>query len=271
MKKILAAAAIVAMTLPTVAFTDAAAGPGFTPSGDEVQTIDGSIASPTRFTDLEGGWPGLGRRVHNCSHGANGGIAYITPIDAEAIGGAFVIDNVVAAATTRDINTGEEQEADIDVFFYSELADCGGQGTPTTVGEYAAGGPGEVGFVPAGTRYAVIFTPTAINVTFTMRTWAPPVIDMAGTDLDLTIASGATVVWENTTDTYLQIRSEAAGFDSGSGPASGLRSGETFSHTFEVFFGDASFGYDITDDAGIVIASGTITVASGPGGGAPSA
>jgi hypothetical protein len=196
------------------------------PPGEELQTQSGSVALPTRFTS-GGGFPGLGRRVYNATQASNGVIAFIFDVDRETWGGAFVLGDVTDA-------TGE---GDLDVFFYDEMGDAG-VGAPTTTGEFATRGVGgEVGFVPEGSRKAVVFTYNALNSSFTYRGFAAPVISLATGDLDLTVAPGATVKWLNDTEDYAFVRHTPAEgdlvlFDSSPAQGTGIRVGDTFEHVF---------------------------------------
>lgn len=58
--------------------------------GEElIQETNGSILLLTRFTDGEGGWPGLVRRVYNASAATNGLIGYVINVDpATRMGGS---------------------------------------------------------------------------------------------------------------------------------------------------------------------------------------
>lgn len=206
-------------------------GPAHSPGGEEVQAIEGTIALPTRFTDLSTGFPGLGRRLFNCSQKTNGLISYIAPIDEDSWGGPFEITDVTAGATTPDI-----PDADIDVYIYEELADCEFPGaSPVTLAEYDSPGPGEVGFIPERARFAVLFTPTAFDAAFTMRLYAPPVINIGDGDFELSVGSGATVVFHNDTGDYAYVRAVDGSFDSSPGTATGIRNGDDFRHTFSTF------------------------------------
>lgn len=243
---------VFALVLPLLMVSVATAdqGPSHSPGGEEVQTIDGTIALPTRFIDLSGGFPGLGRRLFQCSHNTNGVVSYIAPIDERSWGGPFEITDVTASATTPDI-----PDADIDVFIYEELADCEFPGAaPVTLAEYDGPGPGEVGFIPERSRFAVIYTPTAFDAAFTMRLYSPPVINIGDGDFELAVGSGATVVFHNDTGDYAYVRAVDGSFDSSPGAATGIRNGDDFRRTFSTFSGTQVI--EIETSAG----TGTITV-----------
>ncbi len=250
MRAFLAAVAVSAIVLAGIP----AGASEFTPQGEEIQAVDGSIALPTRFTDGVGGWPGLVRRVYQASAATNGVIGYVFDVDATTWGGAFVLGNVKDA-------TGA---GNLDVFFYEAMGDAGGQEAPTVVGEYQTANKGEVGFVPEGARKAVVFTPDAVNATFTYTGYSAPVIDIGKESLDLTVPAGATVKWLNATADYTYVRHTPASgpalFDSSPKAGTGIRVGDTYSNIF-----DAVGTYTYTTSAG----NGTITVTEGPGVGAP--
>jgi plastocyanin len=228
------------------------------PHGAPVQTQNGSIAAPTRFTDAESGFPGLGRRLWLLNPATNGTVMHVFSIDPATWGGAFTINNVSDA-------TGS---GDIDVYFYSNLgsAEFPGATDVVTLAEYDTGGPGEVGFVPAGATRAIAFTANAVKATFTYTGYSAPVIALGTDTLDVTVPAGATVVWRNATGDYSYVRhvpSTANGkrlFDSSPGTATGLRNGERFSFTFE---NPGTYTYETS------VGTGTVTVGPGPGAGAP--
>jgi hypothetical protein len=216
MRRTLLLAVVAALALSVVPAS------GSQPPGRLEQQEQGSIMLFTRFTDLEGGWPGLGRRVWLCSAASNGAIAHIFEVWEETWGGMFVIDNV-------DDATGE---ANIQVYFYEEFGDCGGQAAPVTTGEFASNQPGEVGFVPDRTRKAVVFMPTGLNASFRYRGWAPPEIRLGQDSLDLTVVQGALVRWRNNTADYAYVRALDGSFHSSPGTGTGIPVGSRWAHTF---------------------------------------
>lgn len=226
----------------------------FQPPGQEVQTVSGSIALPTRFTDGVGGWPGLVRRVYQASAHSNGVIGYVFDVEPDTWGGAFVLGDV------KD-QTGA---GNIDVFFYSKMGDAGGTDAPITVGEYQTANKGEVGFVPEGATKAVVFTPDAINATFNYTGYSVPTLAIASAARDLTVPAGATIAWTNNTADYSYVRhtpaSGAALFDSSPKAGTGIRVGDTYEFTFDT---PGTYPYETSTGAG------TITVTDGPGTGAP--
>ena len=244
-----------AVAIAALAFAGSPAGAAdFEPVGEEWQNVSGSIALPTRFTDATGGWPGLVRRVYQASADTNGVIGYVFNVDPETWGGPFVLGDVVD-------QTGA---GNLDVYFYSHMGDAGGADAPTSVGEYQTADKGEVGFVPHGATKAVVFTADAINATFNYTGYIAPRIDLGLESLDLTVPAGATINWVNKTADYSFVRhTPATGkalFDSSPKPGTGLRVGDTFSHTFTEV---GTFPYATSTG------TGTITVIEGPGVGTP--
>ena len=228
---------------------------GAAPLGDETQTVPGTIAAPTRFTDGEGGFPGAGRRAYIVNPATNGTIMYVFDVDEATWGGQFVIDTVADA-------TGS---GDLDVYLYKSLGTLSTGTDPdvVTLAEYDTGGPGETGFIPPGTKKAIVFTPNAVRASFTYHGFTAPTISITSGG-DLTVPAGAFVNWVNDTADYSFVRHNAAKpvFNSSPGPASGLRKGEVFTYQFN---DKGTFAY--VTSAG----SGTITVVDGPGPGTPAA
>jgi plastocyanin len=234
-----------------------------TPSGTEKQKTTGTIALPTRFPDTangnaDRGWPGLARRVWAGASQSNGVIARIIDVDPATWGGKFVVDGVTDA-------TGA---ADLDVYFYSEMGDLGA-GTPGVVtAQYATVAKGgETGFVAPGSRRAIVFTSNGVNSSFTYTAFTTPRLTIGRDALDATVPLGTTLTWVNGTGDYTFVRHLPVGkqkkaFDSGSGPASGLRNGEAFSHTFTA---TGTYVYETS------LGQATITVVDGPGVGTPAA
>jgi len=165
-----------------------------TPTGAQVQDYAGAFKLPTRFTDGEGGWPGLGRKVYLAAEAADGVVADVFPVDPRAIGGSFEITDVADA-------TGAGQ---LDVFFYGHLASAA-DGTPETTGEFTGPAKGEKGFVPAGTRYAVVFSPNAVNPTFRFVAQSRPVVDLTALD-GVRLVEGATLGVRNDTGDYAAFK-----------------------------------------------------------------
>lgn len=228
----------------------------FQPTGEPLQNVSGSIALPTRFTDAEGGWPGLVRRVYQAHAGTNGVIGYVFDIDPSTWGGAFVLGDVAD-------QTGE---GNLDVFFYETMADAGGQNAPVTVAEYQTSNKGEIGYVPATAKKAIVFTPNAVRATFTYKAYAPEVVELGVESLDVTVPAGATVNWLNSTGDYSYVRHlptrGSALFDSSPKAGTGIRVGDTFSYIFEE---PGTYAYTTS------VGDGTITVTDGPGVGYPTA
>lgn len=228
----------------------------FEPDGAPVQALEGSVAVPTRFTNPEQGFPGLGRRLWLVDSKTNGSAMYVFDVDERSWGGAFVLDNV------EDL-TGE---ADLGIYLYSDFGNMevlAGGPVPVATAEYerrAAGG--EIGFVPPGTTKAIVFTYNGVGSTFTYRAWRAPQVSLADGDLNVTVPNGGYVQWVNDTGDYAWVRrtQTPGAFDSGSGPANGLRHGETFTARFAR---TGTFAYETSQG------SGTVTVVAGPGPGTP--
>lgn len=183
--------------------------------GRESGFVQGSIQFPTRFTDAEGGWPGLVRRVWNCSAATNGTIGYVADIFPESWGGYFATSEI-----SDDTGAG-----DLDVFFYSEFGDCGGQAAPVTLAEFQNDGP-ESGFVPEGATKAVFFTSDGVNLRFTYEDFEPPVLRITdGAAPALTVRPGTTIVFTNDGTDYLDLTSATLRIDR-AGPGRGIPVGE---------------------------------------------
>ncbi|MFP5218665.1 MAG: hypothetical protein ACLGIG_02855 [Actinomycetes bacterium] len=165
-----------------------------TPAGTQVQSYDGAFVAPTRFTDGEGGWPGLGRKVYLAAQAADGVVADVFPVDPRAVGGRFELGNVADA-------TGA---GNLDVFFYGDMASVA-DGTPVTTGEFASPEPGESGFVPQGTEYAIVFSPDAVRPTFTFTAFSRPVVDLTALD-GVTVVAGTTLGVLNDTGDYASFK-----------------------------------------------------------------
>lgn len=252
MRKLLAAGLMTLLAL-TIAVPPAGASQ---PLGSELQTVFGSVALPTRFTDVDNGYPGLGRRLWLANSNTNGSAMYVFAVDPETWGGAFSITDVADA-------TGA---GDMDVYFYSDfgnLEPLSGPGDAVTTAEYAkrAAG-GETGFIPFGSKRALVFTINAVNATFKYSGFSMPELSLAKDNLSLTIPSGGYVSWRNDTSDYAFVKHSAASpeFNSSPGAGTGIRVGDTFVHQF---LNPGTYNY--TTSTG----SGTITVTAGPGSGPP--
>lgn len=192
------------------------------PAGATVQNYSGAFQAPTRFIDGESGFPGAGRKVYLVAQAADGLIADVFDVDPRAAGGSFELGNVKDA-------TGA---GNLDVFFYADLASAA-DGTPVTTGEFATrAAGGETGFVPAGTRYAVVFSPDAVGSTFTFTATERPVVDLS-TVSDLVVPAGTTIGFRNDTGDYASLRhvSDRPVLDR-SAPGGGLLAGEVANVTF---------------------------------------
>lgn len=225
-------------------------------AGEQVQSYSGAFVAPTRFTDTEAGFPGLGRRLFLVGEQADGVVADLFPVSRDAWGGAFELGDVEDA-------TGA---GDLDVYFYGDLGNIATQGVlPVTTAEYDTDARGEKGFVPEGTTYALVFSPDAVSPTFTFTAFDQPEVDLAELD-GVELPAGATLRVVNGGNGYASL-SEVAdderepvlaeGF---SGDGRGLRAGEAVSLTFPA---EGSYVFEV--DGG----TATVTVGEGPGVGTP--
>lgn len=249
------------LALPVLALTATAVLPAsaVTPvTGEQVQRYSGAFLAPTRFTDVDSGFPGLGRRVFLASEAADGVTADVFPVDAASWGGAFDLGDVKDA-------TGA---GDLDVYFYADLGNIATQGVlPVTTGEYDTAAAGEKGFVPAGSRYALVFSPNAVNPTFTFTAFSAPRVDLSALD-GVSVPAGATLQVVNDSADFATLRhlptedQEDVLGEEFDGPGKALRAGESVAVTFSTA-GDYVFR----------TASGTATVVvtDGPGVGTPAA
>ena len=227
--------------------------------GEELmQEVNGSILLLTRFTDGEGGWPGLVRRVYNASAASNGLIGYVINVDPATVMGRFEL-----TVTGQQNPPGD---ADLGVYFYDEFGDAGGQAGPVTTAEYETRAPGgEIGFIPPGSRKAVVFMSRGFNVSFTYKAFSPMGVEVSEAGYapaDVTVKAGGFVVWENVGQEFHSV--SGGTFDSSPTLKHPLDPGETFSHQF-LEVGD--FPYH--DKFGT--ATGVVHVEPGPGAGPPAA
>ena len=226
------------------------------PLGEEYQVTSGTVALPTRFTNPEQGYPGLGRRLWLAASATNGAVAHVFTVDPETWGGAFELGGVTDA-------TGE---GDLGIYFYSDfggLEPLAGPHDPISTAEYDTRNKGgEAGFIPFGSEKALVFTYNAVNAAFTYRGFTMPTVNLAGGSLDLTVPAGAFVGWRNNTGDYSYVRHLATKpqFNSSPGVATGLGNGEVFTHQFN---SPGTYAYETSTG------QGTITVVDGPGPGTP--
>lgn len=226
------------LAVPTAVADD----PSTTPTGAVVQSYSGKFVAPTRFTDGEGGFPGLGRKVYLVAQAADGVIADVFAVTPDAAGGAFVLGDVVDA-------TGEGQ---LDIYFYSDLASAA-DGTAVTTGEYASPDKGEQGFVPAGTTHAIVFSPNAVNSTFSFTATRRPQVRLTALD-GVTMPKGSTLGIQNDTADYASIahRAPRNPLVNRSGQGNGLRVGEVV----DVRFASAgTYVFDTSDGVKTVTVS----------------
>lgn len=227
------------------------------------QTVNGSILLPTRFTDANGGWPGLVRRVYNASAASNGLIGYVFDVQPETWGGRFDL-KINSQSGQGDPNL----IGDLGIYFYSEMGDAGGQKTPVTVGQYEKRGPGgEIGFVPPDARYGIVFMSRGLNVAFTYEAFTPMSVDITDTGFtpaDVTVGVGGWVRWTNVGQEFHSVTHSATkpAFDSSPKTNQPLIPGATFSVQFDKV-GDYAY-YDRYGTA-----TGIVHVVEGPGAGPP--
>lgn len=234
----------------------------------EWQFVSGNIKLLTRFTDGDGGFPGAGRRLWNASQLTNGLITYIFRVEPDTWMGRFEIE------VTREGGAGLGEPfdpADLGVYLYEDLADAA-NGTPTTTAEYDVREPGgEIGFIPPGTRYAIVFMSRGLDVDFTYRGFTPMTVDATATGFtpaDVEVGSGGWVVFENVDTEFHGVRADDGSFDSSPTPKHPLRPGDTFAVRF---LGQKEIGYfdPFASDASGQPFRGLIRVVPGPGEGTP--
>lgn len=255
-----------ALALPVLALCAAAAVPASATdtaaaAAEPVQTYAGAFKAPTRFantanpTDTSKGFPGLARRVWLAADEADGVIADVFPVDPSTWGGAFELTQTSASVP-----------GDLDVYFYADMGNIRTAAVlPTSTAEYDTADKGEKGFVPAGTKYAIVFSPDAVNPTFAFKGFAQPEVSLDALD-GLSVPAGATVKVVNTGQGFGTLK-HLAGQDEQplvgeqyDGPGRGLRAGEGVSVTFP------------TAGAYAFMANGkgaNVTVTEGPGLGTP--
>lgn len=223
--------------------------------GEQVQSYAGSFLAPTRFTDGAAGFPGLGRRLYLVGEQADGVVADVFDVSPEAWGGSFVLGGVTDA-------TGA---GDLDVYLYDDFGNIATQGVqPVSTAEYDTADKGEKGFIPPGTTKAIVFTPDAVNASFTFKAFKRP--DVALTALDgVVLPAGATLGITNDTGDYAALRHVAGDeqeplVDLGGAPGTGVRAGETVP---VVFATGGSYVFETS------VGTATVTVTDGPGVGTP--
>lgn len=227
---------------------------------EEFQTVNGTIRLLTRFTDGEGGWPGLVRRAYNASAATNGLIGWVFPIDRETWLGRFEL--------TLNTQQNPPGDADLGIYLYSELGDAGGQAAPTTTAEYDVRAPGgEAGFIPPDSRYGVVFMSRGLNVAFTYKGYTPMYVEVSEAGFapsDTTVKAGGWVVWQNVGQEFHSVTADGTkpAFDSSPTPNKPLIPGASFSHQFTAV-GDHTYH----DRYGT--ATGVVHVVPGPGPGTP--
>lgn len=218
------------LALPTAGAEETVKSP---PPGEVVQTYSGAFVTPTRFADtagpgVDGGWPGAGRKVYLAAQAADGIIADVFDVNAATWGGTFMLEQL-----TEQTGSGQ-----LDVYFYGANLASVADGTPETTGEFDTGtGTGEAGRVPVGSRYGIVFSPTAVNPTFRFTATRRPAVDLL--DLDgLTVQLGTLLGVTNSSSDYATITHVVSGKQkqliNRSGQGDGLRAGETVDITFPI-------------------------------------
>lgn len=224
---------------------------------EELQAVGGSVMFLTRFTDGEGGFPGVPRRLYQHAHELNGIFGYVFAVDPETWNGRF--DLTV---------TGQQNppgDADLGLYLYKDLAD-GGNAVAVSTANYDVRAPGgETGFIPPETYYGIVFMSRGLNVTFNYKGFSPMSVEVSEDGFapaEVTIGSGGYVVWDNVGDEFHSVSGST--FDSSPSPKQPLIPGARFVAQF-LEVGD--FAY--VDRYGE--ATGTVHVVPGPGPGTPAA
>jgi plastocyanin len=224
--------------------------------GEElVQETNGSVLLLTRFTDGEGGFPGVARRLYQHAHELNGIVGYVFALDETTWDGRFEL-----SVTGQQNPPGD---ADLGIYLYKDLGD-GGNAAATTTAEYDVRAPGgEQGFIPPDSYYAIVFMSRGLNVSFTYKGFTAMGVEVSEAGYapaDVTVKAGATVVWENVGQEFHSV--SGATFDSSPTLKHPLIPGASFSHQFTEV-GD----YPYHDKFGT--ATGVVHVEPGPGAGTP--
>lgn len=226
----------------------------------ELQTVNGTIRIITRFTDGDGGWPGLVRRAWLACACTNGVIGYVFPIDPETWLGRFEL--------TLDSQQTPPGDADLGIYLYSEFGDAGGQSAPTTTAEYEVRKPGgEEGFIPPDSKYGVVFMSRGANVTFTYKGYSPMSVEVSEAGFapsDVTVKAGGYVVWQNIGQEFHSVTADGTkpAFDSSPTPKKPLIPGATFSAQLT---NEGDYPYHDRFGSG----TGVVHVVPGPGVGTP--
>lgn len=227
---------------------------------EEVQTKTGGVLLPTRFTDGEGGFPGLARRLWNHAEQTNGLVGHVFEIDRATWMGRF---NLTVASQQNPPG-----DADLGIYFYNHDLGDGANATATSVAEYETRRPGgEEGFIPPDTHWAIVFMSRGLNVTFNYSGFSPmsaEVSEAGFAPAETTVKAGGFVVWENVGQQFHSVTATGTkpAFDSSPTPNKPLIPGATFVHRFEQV-GDFTY----FDRYGT--ATGVVHVVPGPGVGTP--
>lgn len=238
------------------------AGPVQAAQGEqEVQATSGNIKFLTRFTDGEGAFPGLARRMYLVAAEANGILGYVLPVEPDTWGGRFDV--------TVDGQQAVPGDADLGVYLYSDLGDIATQARqPVTLAEYDVRAPGgEKGFIPPETTYAIVFMSRGVDVNFTYRGFSPmsaEVSEAGFAPAEVTVGAGGYVRWTNAGQDFHSVTSTDGDFDSSPTMKQPLRPGEDFMVLFETVD-------DFTYFDRFGQATGVVHVVPGPGVGTPAA
>lgn len=225
---------------------------------EEAQLTNGTVRLPTRFTDGEGGFPGLPRRLYNHAEQLNGLFGYVFEVDPSTWGGRFEL--------TITSQQDPPNDADLGIYLYNHDLGDGGNAGATTTGEYEVRQPGgEEGFIPPDTHWGIVFMSRGLNVAFAYKAFLPMAVearDSGFAPADVTVKAGGYVVWENLGQAYHSVTASNGSFDSSPTTNKPLIPGATFTTQF-LEVGDFAYFDRYTG------ATGVVHVVPGPGPGTP--
>ncbi|MFP5308846.1 MAG: hypothetical protein ACLGIR_04625 [Actinomycetes bacterium] len=203
------------------------------PAGEVGQTITGSISLPQPTKASGTNVSRINRTAGLIGSATNGVVSWYFAVPDFVNGGAFELTTSAAGA-------------DLDIIFYADPGTI--TDAPTATAEFVGTtGTGEAGIIPPGSRYAVIYAAAGTDVPFSYTAHAKPELRLSGS-LDLTVATGETVVFVNDTAGALGLTGDVSTGGAGRDlPIDG---------TLEKTFGTAgTFTYATSDGR-----TGTITV-----------
>lgn len=167
---------------------------------EELQAVGGSVMFLTRFTDGEGAFPGVPRRLYQHAHELNGIFGYVFAVDPETWNGRFDL-----TVTSQQNPPGD---ADLGINFYKDMAD-GGNAVAVTTAEYEVRAPGgEKGFIPPESYYGIVYMSRGLNVTFDYKGFSPMSVEVSEDGFapaEVTLGSGGYVAWENVGDEFHSV------------------------------------------------------------------